>query len=274
MGNAKSTPSQTNIACLYAYYEKNEAYRRNLEFFLQHGLLPHVTYYIIINGTCSATVPRQKNVTVFHRENAGFDFGAYDYVLSLVVMSSFDYVFFLNTSVRGPYLDLVPSGDWTQPFIDLLKKNADTKLVGTSINVLDSWSADWRLPYLLLGDQEKALHPHVQSMFFAVDKECLRFLRSKNTFSVGPSDTMASIIGRIEIGMSYNVLANGWNIDCVLPGYTGLDYRTMTSNPNPSSTDPYNLNTYFYTTIKPADVIFFKTNRGLPEPPMVVDTKE
>ena len=77
---------------------------------------------------------------------------------------------------------------------------------------------------------------------------------------------MTSIIGRIEVGMSYAVLANGWNIDCILSGYRGIDYRAITNNPNPSGEDPCWPGTYFNTSILPEDVIFFKTNRGLPNP--------
>ena len=164
----------------------------------------------------------------------------------------------MNTSVRGPYLGCVPSNDWTQPFVELFLENASTALVGTSINVLDGPH-----PHLLPGDRVKPVHPHVQSMFFAVHQACLRLLLSKRAFRVQPADTMTSIIGRIEIGMSHIVLANGWNIDCLLPGYRGLDYRSVKANPNPSGTDPYWPGTYFGKRIHREDVVFFKTNRGL-----------
>ena len=246
------------IACLYAYYEKNEAYKSNFEHFLKHGILPHVHYYIIINGDSTVRIPVLENLEILRRKNVGFDFGAYNDVLSYANMACFDYVFFINTSVCGPYLERVPSKDWTQPFINLFLEDASTALVGTSINVFKGGH-----PHLLPGDRKKRLHPHVQSMFFCLKHESLQFLLGKHTFHVEKSDTMRSIIGRIEIGMSYTILSNGWNINCVLPGYRGLDYRNIRSNPNPSGSDPYLRGSYFGKTIQREDVIFFKTNRNL-----------
>jgi outer membrane protein assembly factor BamD (BamD/ComL family) len=68
-------PSQ--ICCIYAYYEKNEKYKKNFEHFLQHGILPNVDYFIVVNGLCTVVIPKYKNIHVYPRENKGYDFGAY-----------------------------------------------------------------------------------------------------------------------------------------------------------------------------------------------------
>ena len=40
---------KNKICCLYAYYEKNDLYKSNLEYFLKNGILENVDYYFIIN---------------------------------------------------------------------------------------------------------------------------------------------------------------------------------------------------------------------------------
>ena len=255
-----------NVACLYAYYEKDDSYKSNFEYFLANGLLPHVTYFIIISGNSSAVIPEAGNVHILRRENGGMDFGAYNDLLGVQDMSMFDYVFFINTSVRGPFLGSLQTNDWTRPFIDLFLANTSTKLVGVSINVYsDDEHADIT-QYLLPGDKKKLLHPHVQSMFFGLDRESLAFLFGEEAFRVHKDDIFESIVGRLEIGMSYRILANGWNIDCLLQGYKGLDYRRIQSNPNPSGTDPWWPNAYFGRSITRDEAVFFKANRGILAP--------
>jgi len=68
-----------------------------------------------------------------------------------------------------------------------------------------------------------------------------------------------------EIGMSYHVLKNNWNISCLLPEYQNIDYRTLNVDFNPTSIDGemnYK-NAYFNRTLHPYEAIFIKTNRNL-----------
>ena len=46
----KFESNRNNICCFYAYYEKNDLYKSNLEYFLKNAILDDVDYYIIING--------------------------------------------------------------------------------------------------------------------------------------------------------------------------------------------------------------------------------
>ena len=150
--------------CLYAYYEKNDTYKENLLYFLEHGApLVDMDYYIIINGTCTLEIPRKKNIHVYSRENKGYDFGAYSFMIHRL-KKKYDYYFFMNSSVRGPYMKSHGSS-WATPFLNLL--NGDTRLVGTSINIY---------PYPTLYQYDlsqlfgvKTVYSHVQSMFFVMD---------------------------------------------------------------------------------------------------------
>ena len=71
------------------------------------------------------------------------------------------------------------------------------------------------------------------------------------------------LIANKEIGLSQIALNKGWNINCILPKYRDLDYRTLDKDINKASRDgdPYLENSYFGKTIDKYDVIFFKINR-------------
>ncbi len=242
MRNNLQHQHKPKLACIYAYYEKSSVYKENLQYFIRHGLdAPNMDYYIVINGECTVSIP--PNVTVIQRENKGYDFGAWSHALALYPMDEYDYVFFLNTSVRGPYRK-----DWTTPF--LRRFTGATKIVGTSINISHT---------------DAKVSPHVQSMFFCLDRESLRFLKEQGFFDASSVEGKSfwEVISDKEIGMSQRLLRHGWNIDCVLSKYQGLDYRTITKDINPTSVsgDPYYVGAYFGGTITPKEAIFFKNTR-------------
>ena len=246
----------------YCYYEKNAEYKKNFDYFLKNALLDNVDYYIIINGNCDVPIPGKNNLFIIQRENIGFDFGAYSYVIQNFDVSNYEYYFFCNTSVRGPFLSSENHyKDWTEPFLSLLKN--DVKLVGTTINVL---SGNY-FQYL----NQKYFHsnrnvlPHVQSMMFVMDRECFNFLNNIKFFDYDRVCKLSfeEIIAFQEINLSTLVLQNGWNINCIASMYQGIDYRVVESDFNPTSHsgDPVFPGAYFGRTIDPFEVIFFKTNR-------------
>lgn len=244
--------SKPKLACIYAYYEKDNVYKENLRYFLEKGLgVSNMDYYLIINDKCTVSLP--PNVTVLHRENKGYDFGAWSHAIARFPIEKYDYVFFINTSVRGPYVK-----DWPTPFLRLFKD--DTKLVGTSINIAH--------PVVASGtalEGTALVYPHVQSMFFCLDREALAFLRQQGFFDAASLEGKGfrEIITEKEIGMSLMILNHGWNIGSVLKKYQGLDYRKITKDINPTSIngDPYFDGAYFGGTINPNEAVFFKIAR-------------
>lgn len=248
--------SNTN-ACFYAYYEKNDQYKNNFLYFLNHGLQNNIDYYIIINGVSTIEIPELSNIQVFRRENIGYDFGAYSYALDRVT-KEYDYYFFINTSMKGPYYE----GDWSVPFIELFNK--DVAVVGTSINVLVNEYAETLKLKDLYGSKE--CYPHVQSMFFCIHKQYFHYLRSLDFFNEQHCNSitdMVTLIGEKEIGLSQLALSKGWNINAILSKYKGIDYRTITKNTlDPSGyQDPYYEGSYFGGSIDKNEVIFFKNTR-------------
>ena len=239
--------TNNRLCCFYTYYEKDASYKNNFEYFLKNGILDKVDYYIIINGKSSVTINSKPNIKVLYRENKGYDFGGYSYALKQL-KNNYEYYFFMNTSVCGPY----GVKDWTEPFIKLFNTD-DVKVVGTTINIdtIDS----------------KIIKPHVQSMFFCIPHDYLQYLNTKDFFNEETINgySMMELINNKEVMLSTIALKNNWNINCLLDKYKGLDYRMVDADINPTSTygDPYYKNGYFGKSIKKEDVIFFKNNRGL-----------
>ncbi len=248
--------------CIYAYYEKNSEYRDNLEYFLKHGLNHSADFVFVINGKCSLNIPSGPKITVLRRNNVGYDFGAYNAAIEHLSKENdidhYDYFFFMNTSVRGPFLPKDSRvRSWQDVFIDMLQ--GDVKLVGTTINILST-----PLPFF----EEKGIqtpYSHVQTQMFAMDKECFKYLQPLIFADDAANLEFGDVVEKKEIAMSQYVLQNGWNINCVLPKYRDLDYRTLESDINPSSADgdPSFAGRYFYGTYMPTDVVFIKTNRDL-----------
>ena len=94
--------SNKKLCVIYNYYEKDEHYKNNLQFFLDNGILEEVDYYFVINGNYSIEFPKKSNIKIYNRENKGYDFGAYSYIIDKLKV--YDYNFYMNTSVKGPSL--------------------------------------------------------------------------------------------------------------------------------------------------------------------------
>jgi hypothetical protein len=233
---------KNRYVCLYAYYEKNNDYKDNFKFFLENGILDYVDYYFIINDKCSVNLPEKKNIKIFNRKNIGYDFGAWSFGLEKL-KNVYDYYIFMNTSVIGPYLDN-NNQDWLEKFMELFNTK-DVKLVGSTINILNPPHAT-----------------HVQTMFFILDREAIEFLNSKDFFNekeINKYD-FNSIVNKKEIGLSQYILKNNWNINCIIPYYRNLDYRTLYHNinqPTEISDVVYN-NSFFGRTLTPKEMVFYK----------------
>jgi Rhamnan synthesis protein F len=252
---------------IYCYYEKDQTYKNNLIFFLRRGLLPSVDYLFVINGQSTVEIPNAPNIRIISRENIGFDFGAYkDAIIQLGDdYKKYKYFFFMNTSIRGPFMAPCDEANWTVPFIEKLR--GDTHLVGTTINILmyypnhpyiqDIISAEFGL---------SSPYPHVQTQMFALSAIGFEYLRENFFLSRSIETDFMRCIALCEVYMSQLIIREaGWNIDCLIPEYSGLDYRTIKRDINASSNygDPCYPGTCFGRTLHPYEVIFIKTNRGL-----------
>jgi hypothetical protein len=262
-----------NTLCIYAYYEKSEEYIDNFKYFLQNGLDTDMDYIIVINGNCSVDiksyVKENTELTILQRENKGYDFGAYYHALvnKDVLNNPYKNYIFLNTSVKGPYLNnkhfdyinktIYNNTNWYKIFTDMIKE--DVKLVGTTINICT-------LKFNKL-NEFKPPYTHVQTQFFGMDHECLSFLYDKIFAYKVDESNFYDLIELKEVRMTLLVLQNNWNINCPLSHYKDLDYRQIKNNFNPTSAngDSSFRNAYFGRTYNKYEVVFIKTAkwRGL-----------
>ncbi len=100
---------------------------------------------------------------------------------------------------------------------------------------------------------------------FAMDRECLKFLISKNLFENNNYKNYVEFIAIKEILMSQLILKNNWNISCIIPEYQNIDYRLLKDDINFSSIngDPNFTNACFGRSIHPYESIFIKINRNI-----------
>jgi hypothetical protein len=247
--------NENKYVCLYCYYEKNDNYKENFIFFLENAILDNIDYYIIINGNCSLDIPQKTNIIVVYRENTYYDFGGWSYCINNHIKKKYDYYIFLNTSVRGPYLNDLNT-NWLNEYLKLFN-NDDVKLVGSSINM---YSGSWLYNKLVKKFNHTGPFTHIQSMFFILNSEGYEYVKDYNFFNENYNN-FNDVVAYKEIGLSQLILKNNWNINCILSKYRNHDYRILKTNINTTGDDPYYVGSYFGDTIDKYEVIFFKNNR-------------
>lgn len=245
------------VAVLYHYFEKDQVYRDNLVFFLSRAWRPDLDFFVVIAGACSVDLPQHPNIRYTHTANYGHDFGGYGDVAASGALDAYDHLVFVNCSVRGPFLPDYCSTPWTEPFLNLL--TGDVHLSGATINILHDDRKKSR-EYAQYFPDATPPFIHVQSFAYAMTAACFAFLRSHSVFESSRNQDRHAAIVACEIGISQRVLANGWNISCVLPPYRGIDYRTLRHDINPATRTghPQAPGAYFGRTPHPYELIFVK----------------
>ena len=247
---------------LYHYFEKDASYRDNLLHFLVFGYLPSLDYVIVIAGNHSLDLPQAPNLRYIFTENQNSDYGGYAHALPTIGdLRQYENIFFINSSVRGPYQLATDHRPWMQIYLALLQP--DVGLVGSSICIL---RADFRHS---LNYQEKfgGMPPfsHVQTASFAMSSSTLIYLLAKGFFDPLDLFNKTQAIENYEIRLSQLVLEQGKNLKCLLPEYNTIDFRLAYTDINPTSTigDPCEALGYFGRNVHPYEVMFIKTNRYL-----------
>ena len=195
-------------------YTFNKLYYR-IEYFIKHALFQATDVdfcFVISDGRDSVErygIPEYARV--IHRDNRGFDFGAWSYALLLkdndVIYPEYNRFIFVNSSVFGPILPSYFTGRWTDIYLNGLRDGV--KLFGSSINI----------------QANAAVQAHVQSYIFTMDLETLEYLIDTGIFTNKIYYTNHNdVIQKCEIKMSRDVLAKGWNIGSLLKCFQGVDF--------------------------------------------------
>lgn len=140
----------------FHFYEANETYLKNLLHFLYFGYSKDAHYVIIITDKCSVDLPSLDNVTYINVQNGNWDYGGYCQAIATVKdVLDYDYIFFVNCSVRGPFSPPYLKTSWFEIFTDLMVDNVG--LVGATINKVTPASA-------LFGVLLRGMHAIQQTM--------------------------------------------------------------------------------------------------------------
>lgn len=254
------------ICILYHYYEKDKSYKKNLSHFLEFGVTDRADLYLILaGGHCSLEIAPSDNLVVVKADNKNYDYGGYSEVLSgLVDSSKYEYFFFVNSSVRGPFIPpyVVNDKDWHDYFLELFSD--DVGLVGASINILNKASRHHGIYQQFFG--ESSLLAHVQTPVFALRWESLKLLEKLKFFDTGNAWSRDEVVSRYEINLSRVIINSGWNIKCLLPEFNQFDYRAGDLDdicPDYFLGDTLFEGKYLGRTVHPYEIMFIKTGRGL-----------
>ena len=201
------------------------------------------------------------NARYLSHPNKCFDIGTVGWVLKTQIedISRYKFFFWLNSSVRGPFLPPSTRGllHWTRPFTNKL------------------WTYHWETPVKLVGATincggvlDEVPSPHVQSYITATDSIGLQvLLNTKGVFSCWKR--MSDVVRYSEIGASKAILDAGYNLDSLMTRYQGLDWRLPElRNPDTPCNELFNPIQPGFNDgidIHPYEVMFVKVKESLLE---------
>ena len=225
-----------------AYYE-TPVTRFNLRYFIQFELdldFPSRDYLIVINGKCSLSLPRRSNIRVIYRDNTGFDLGAHGEALRGVNRGRYEYFILMNAGVLGPCTDY--GVDWLPRVVK--KLNAKVKLVSSSIVCLPESDAG-------------GPGPHCESFFLATDRLGIELLLS-DPLALRLHATKREAILTGEYRISKLMRASGYDIDCLIPEYSGKDWRHPDNQRLNGGHHPSRAGSFYGKSLHPRCQIFHK----------------
>ena len=266
MAPGKCDIRRTDALVVYHFFEKDQSYIHNLAHFLLFGYSEDCDYLVVIAGQHTIDLPERKNIRYLFTENINNDFGGYCAAINALGNDALNYefVYFVNSSVRGPFLPPYESRDWKSIFNTKLID--DIGLVGSTINILSPTSPYSSYYKANFGGCEP--FSHVQTMAYVLPRRSLGYLRDVGFYANNATLTKEQVIVRYELLLSQLILKRNWNIAAILPEYNRIDYRKAHSGFNSagareSQGDPSCKFSYLGRSAHPFEVIFVKTNRHI-----------
>jgi hypothetical protein len=255
-----------SILVLYALADNDQHAIPNFAFFLKSAISRDTRsrYIIILQGFSQESRSKLPSLPshaeyVLH-SNQCYDWGTYGWMLQsgMVNWRKFKFFLFINSSVRGPFLESYFRGHWTDPFLSLLRGRV--KLVGPTISCEGS-------PFQGNVQGHWRKNPHVQSYAFATDIIGLDvLLQDPNVFTCH-SDRWDAIYYS-ELGSSEAMFKAGYSIDCFLLRYANMRWENTT----PCLDDKNPLFNY-ELPVDPLEVMFVKFKHDI-QPAMVAKYSE
>ena len=251
---------------IYVYKEDGNEVLKNLQYFLEHGLIKNSHYIFVINNYhCSLSIPAstlQIPITVLRFPN-NYDLVSWKRVIfeyvKVNLLLTFDYVYFLNSTCRGPFIPIYVKDNWQDIFRNrLLSTNSDAC---APINH-NPWSAHktYDVPFL-------------HSYMFVLTKKAMTYLLSTDFFShITPEMSRGDVVMKGEVRMSSLLLKGNMRITSLVIKYKDADWLRKEHLNNKQ----WVYKNYYYPCpevpmgydgceIHPLEVVFFKNVRNCNE---------
>jgi hypothetical protein len=264
--NVATTTANHDTLIFYIFSDTDPAYVENLRFFVEHGTKSNHADYVVVVQDQAATSDALKNKIgrilknlpagsiVLHHVNDCYDLGTFGWSLKqpsiASKLSSYKYFIMVNSSVRGPFVPpyMPDRHEWYRLLTRRLGGTTNVRLVGATISC-EGMQSTVLNAYLS--------SPHVQTWLFAVDREGLQILTTAETPLQCHADREDAIING-ELGASMAILDAGYNIDCLLEPYQGIDWRNWRNHKCNDMRNPMKHGNFMGTTLHPYVTIFTK----------------
>ncbi len=235
---------------VFHYFMKNSLYRDNLAHFLAFGVLDYLDYLFIVQGDSDFPELNLRNTSVLRVPNRGLDFGGISSAVQQgrIPMDRERY-FFLNSSVRGPFVPMWVRGQWDRTFQPLFDQGLD--LVGTTTHSGGG----------VLGGP-RAVAPHTQSATYALSGRGFRRLVEIGFYDQEHPEEKEEIIERYEMGLSREMESAGFRSGSLVPNRMRWP-NGFERNPTSRDGDPNYRGGHFGSSIGPLHSVFPKVNRNI-----------
>lgn len=234
---------------VFHFYDAGEVYRRNLAHFLLFGVTANCDFLIIEQGSSLGLGVIRTNVSSIQTANIGHDFGGIVEALNRksIPLDRASY-FFINSSVRGPFLPRWAGSQWVAPFLTRLEEGAG--FVGVTSYETPNTSVSEGPP------------SHTQSSAYALSGDAFRSLVNSGFYVLPDTIDKDHIIRDYEVGMSRLLDSQGFTADALLP-QSRPSFPAVSKNTTSRDGDMNYVGGYFGQNPPLLDVMFAKTNRGI-----------
>ena len=253
--------SKVKLAIIYVFSPQDNSSFSNLQYFVRNGIKSHhgrseAFFFIILQGVENlSSLPTLPKVAKYiPHQNLCYDWGTLGWFLfqsGFINQNKFDYFFFINSSVRGPFLPSYVKQSWLDVMLSLM--SPVVKLAGPTISCESSGQSIGRFTQ----------NPHVQSYAMVTDHAGLSTMFSAGVFTCRNDRWRTIFYG--ELLSSRSILDAGYTINSLMMRYRGINWHDKIFWQCNGGISPLNSHSLDGTTANPLDVMFVKVKDALIE---------